>query len=172
MLTPREKSPLPENFPRGGSSPRHCGQRAQTQPSAKFEVSGMTRPRTNPVATPDKSCGNPGQILWRPGTNPVATPDKSCGDPGQILWQPRTNPVATRDKSCGNPGQILWRPGTNPVATPDKSCGDPGQILWQPRTNPVATRDKSCHRRESNPRSAPLKTDTLTTWPTRPSGGR
>ena len=25
MLTPREKSPLPENVPRGGSNPRHCG---------------------------------------------------------------------------------------------------------------------------------------------------
>ena len=29
-LTPREKSPLPQNFPRGGSNPRRCGQRAQT----------------------------------------------------------------------------------------------------------------------------------------------
>ena len=34
MLTPREKSPLPENFPRGGSNPRHCGQRAQTLPTS------------------------------------------------------------------------------------------------------------------------------------------
>ena len=25
MLTPREKSPLPENVPRGGSNPRCCG---------------------------------------------------------------------------------------------------------------------------------------------------
>ena len=25
MLTPREKSPVPENVPRGGSNPRHCG---------------------------------------------------------------------------------------------------------------------------------------------------
>ena len=32
MLTPRNKSPLPENFPRGGSNPRRCGQRAQTRP--------------------------------------------------------------------------------------------------------------------------------------------
>ena len=32
MLTPREKSPLPENFPRGGSNPQRCGQRAQTLP--------------------------------------------------------------------------------------------------------------------------------------------
>ena len=32
MLTPREKSPLPENFPRGGSNLWHCGQRAQTLP--------------------------------------------------------------------------------------------------------------------------------------------
>ena len=30
MLTPREKSPIPENLPRGGLNPRHCGQRAQT----------------------------------------------------------------------------------------------------------------------------------------------
>ena len=34
MLTPREKSPLPENFPRGGSNPRHCGQRAQSLPTS------------------------------------------------------------------------------------------------------------------------------------------
>ena len=33
MLTPREKSPIPENFPRGGSNPRHCGQRTQTLPT-------------------------------------------------------------------------------------------------------------------------------------------
>ena len=34
MLTPREKSRLPENFPRGGSNPRRCGQRAQTLPTS------------------------------------------------------------------------------------------------------------------------------------------
>ena len=34
MLTPREKSPIPENFPRGGSNPRRCGQRAQTLPTS------------------------------------------------------------------------------------------------------------------------------------------
>ena len=34
MLTPREKSPLLENFPRGGSNPWHCGQRAQTLPTS------------------------------------------------------------------------------------------------------------------------------------------
>ena len=41
MLTSREKSPLPENIPRGGSNPRRCGQRAQTQPtsySGPFEL--------------------------------------------------------------------------------------------------------------------------------------
>ena len=32
MLTPREKSPVPENFPRGGSNPWCCGQRAWTLP--------------------------------------------------------------------------------------------------------------------------------------------
>ena len=36
MLTPREKSPLPENFPRGGSNLRHCGQRAQALPTELF----------------------------------------------------------------------------------------------------------------------------------------
>ena len=36
MLTPRENSPLPENFPRGGSNPRRCGQRAQALPSELF----------------------------------------------------------------------------------------------------------------------------------------
>ena len=34
MLTPREKSPLPETFPRGGSNPRRCGQQAQTLPTS------------------------------------------------------------------------------------------------------------------------------------------
>ena len=36
MLTPREKSPLLENVPRGGSNPRRCGQRAQTLPTELF----------------------------------------------------------------------------------------------------------------------------------------
>ena len=36
MLTPREKSPLPENVPRGRSNPRHCGQRAQALPTELF----------------------------------------------------------------------------------------------------------------------------------------
>ena len=37
MLTPREKSPLPENVPRGVSNPRHCGQRAQAIPTELFQ---------------------------------------------------------------------------------------------------------------------------------------
>ena len=36
MLTPREKSPLPENVPRGGLNPRRCGQRAQALPNELF----------------------------------------------------------------------------------------------------------------------------------------
>ena len=36
MLTPREKSPLPENVSRGGSNPRRCGQRAQALPTELF----------------------------------------------------------------------------------------------------------------------------------------
>ena len=36
MLTPREESPLPENVPRGGSNPWHCGQRAQALPTELF----------------------------------------------------------------------------------------------------------------------------------------
>ena len=34
MLIPREKSPPPENVPRGGSNPLRCGQRAQTLPTS------------------------------------------------------------------------------------------------------------------------------------------
>ena len=34
MLTPREKSPLLEDFPGGGSNLRRCGQRAQTLPTS------------------------------------------------------------------------------------------------------------------------------------------
>ena len=36
MLTPREKSPLPLNVPRGGSNPRHRGQWAQALPTELF----------------------------------------------------------------------------------------------------------------------------------------
>ena len=36
MLTPREKSPLPENVPWGGSNKWHCGQRAQALPTELF----------------------------------------------------------------------------------------------------------------------------------------
>ena len=36
MFTPREKSPLPENVPRGGSNLRRCGQRAQALPTELF----------------------------------------------------------------------------------------------------------------------------------------
>ena len=36
MLTPREKSPLPENVPRGGLNPRRCGQQAQALPTEIF----------------------------------------------------------------------------------------------------------------------------------------
>ena len=36
MLTPREKSPLPENVPRGGSNLRHRGQRAHALPTELF----------------------------------------------------------------------------------------------------------------------------------------
>ena len=41
MLTRREKSPLPENVPRGGSNPRHCGQRAQALPTELFRPPGQ-----------------------------------------------------------------------------------------------------------------------------------
>ena len=36
MFTPREKSPLSENVPRGGSNPRRRGQRAQALPTELF----------------------------------------------------------------------------------------------------------------------------------------
>ena len=36
MLTPMEKSPLPENVPRGGSNLRRCGQRDQALPTELF----------------------------------------------------------------------------------------------------------------------------------------
>ena len=44
MLTPREKSPLPENVPRGGSNPWRCGQRAQALPTELFRP-----PRPRPL---------------------------------------------------------------------------------------------------------------------------
>ena len=41
MLTPGEKSPQPENVPRGGSNPRRCGQRAQALPTELFPPPSM-----------------------------------------------------------------------------------------------------------------------------------
>ena len=38
MLTPREKAPLPENVPRGGSNPQRCGQLAQALPTELFRL--------------------------------------------------------------------------------------------------------------------------------------
>ena len=46
----KEKSPLPENFPRGGSNPRHCGQRAQT-PLTSYSAAPPTPPPP-PAPTP------------------------------------------------------------------------------------------------------------------------
>ena len=43
MLTPKEKSPLPEDVPRGGSNPRRCGQRAQTLPTSYSGPSLMNK---------------------------------------------------------------------------------------------------------------------------------
>ena len=48
MLTPREKSPLPENFPRGGSNPQRCGQRAQTLPTSYSSPLRLPSPATSP----------------------------------------------------------------------------------------------------------------------------
>ena len=56
MLTPREKSPLPENVPRGGSNPRHCGQRAQALPTELF------RPSLTLTLVLLCMCGNMSQI--------------------------------------------------------------------------------------------------------------
>ena len=44
MLTPREKSPLPENFSRGVSNPQHCGQWAQTLPTSYSGPTSTTNP--------------------------------------------------------------------------------------------------------------------------------
>ena len=50
-LTPREKSFLPENVPRGGSNPRHCGQRAQALPTELFRPPTSDFEIGTPVAT-------------------------------------------------------------------------------------------------------------------------
>ena len=59
MLTPREKSSIPANFPRGGSNPRRCGQRAQTLPT---------------------SYSGPGILVWRPAFDPHAIQRSSPED--------------------------------------------------------------------------------------------
>ena len=57
MLTPREKSPLRENFPRGGSNRRRCGQQAQTLPTS---YSGPPDLGSNPAFAVDLF---PGQVI-------------------------------------------------------------------------------------------------------------
>ena len=59
MLTPREKSPLPENVPWGGSNPWHCGQRAQALPTEqmiKWSVFIMTVPDLSINRPPHATC--------------------------------------------------------------------------------------------------------------------
>ena len=63
MLTPREKSPLPENFPRGGSNPRRCGQRVQTLPTS------YSSPDFVQISLHHKL--SPARTLKRPGQNGV-----------------------------------------------------------------------------------------------------
>ena len=47
MLTPSEKSPLPENVPRGVSNPRHCGsepkhyQLCYSGPGVSFKIQSL-----------------------------------------------------------------------------------------------------------------------------------
>ena len=68
MLTPREKSPLPENVPRGGSNPRHRGQRAQALPTELF------RPQTGLQIEP--LCPDDLQKTWTSvHTTATAMPD-------------------------------------------------------------------------------------------------
>ena len=61
MLTPREKSPLPENVPRGGSNPRRCGQGAQTLPTELFrpqeeEMTASTIIKEETTQLADQTC--------------------------------------------------------------------------------------------------------------------
>ena len=61
MLTPREKSPLPENVPRGGLNPRRCGQRAQALPTELFRppfiiYSSMLRKREDTKKSDSQGC--------------------------------------------------------------------------------------------------------------------
>ena len=56
MSTPREKFPLPENFPRGGSNPRRCGQRAQTLPTSYSGPPYVAIERGDTLPTPGICC--------------------------------------------------------------------------------------------------------------------
>ena len=71
MLTPREKSPLPENVPRGGSNPRRCGQRTQALPTELFRP-----PTPHPLPPPQPP---------QPPPPPPPPPDSQY-QPDQIFW--------------------------------------------------------------------------------------
>ena len=69
MLTPREISPLPEHFPRGGSNPRRCGQRAQTLPTSysgpfKMLLNSRAGERHEPGAPESLHSSSLTSILW------------------------------------------------------------------------------------------------------------
>ena len=77
MLTPRGKSPLPENVPWGGSNPWHCGQRAQALPTELF------RPPLHQVKNwKMQGCF---MLLWPPG--PHLSADFSILNSHAWLWQ-------------------------------------------------------------------------------------
>ena len=76
MLTPREKSPVPENVPRGGLNPRRCGQRAQALPTELFRphlsiwvtYQGF---RTRMVYLDYTTCLRYTIVVWNPGYGSV-----------------------------------------------------------------------------------------------------
>ena len=62
MLTPRGKSPLPENFPRGGSNPLRCGQRAQALSTELFRPHKLLNSEilsAEPLPSPFPNFGSP-----------------------------------------------------------------------------------------------------------------
>ena len=72
MLTPREKSPLPENVPRGGSNPRRCGQRAQALPTELFRPPiQLSISPSHGILTPDHPV--PRLTLYRQAPDRLAT---------------------------------------------------------------------------------------------------
>ena len=125
MLTPREKSPLPENVPRGGSNPQRCGQRAQALPTSYSSLWPSNDTDLVFVSTDLLSVSNTA-LTWLISSHWRHTARRQWHHWGFVGWlvayRPSNMLVYLRDRSA----QTIWR-----AATLEIEAADPTFYLTQ-----------------------------------------